>query len=431
MEKFIIHGGKKLHGEITVSGAKNAAVAILPATLLVKGKCIIENVPNIQDVNMISDILVQLGASVKYIDDCVMEIDTSRVKNYKAPYEMAMKLRASYYLLGALLGRFKNAELALPGGCDFGVRPMDQHIKGFEALGANVDIEHGCVIASASKLIANQIYLDVVSVGATINIMLTAVLAEGTTIIENAAKEPHIVDVANFLNSMGADIKGAGTDVIKVNGVDVLKGGSYSIIPDQIEAGTFMIAAAATGGDVLIKNVIPKHMESITAKLIEMNVEVIEYDEDIRVRRNKKLSNANIKTLPYPGFPTDLQPIVTCLLSIAEGTSIITENVWESRFQYVDELKRLGANIKVEGRTAIVEGVESLSGAPVKATDLRAGAAMVVAGLISEGVTEIRNIYHIDRGYEKIEEKLSKLGAKIERCDSDKLYVCEDKKQIS
>lgn len=429
LEKFIIRGGKKLFGEITVSGAKNAAVAILPATLLVDGKCVIENVPNIQDVNMILDILVQLGAKVKRLHNNILEIDTSKVISYVAPYEMAMKLRASYYLLGSLLGRFNNAEMAFPGGCDFGVRPMDQHIKGFEALGAKFEIEHGAIIASAESLKANQIYLDVVSVGATINIMLAATKAEGTTIIENAAKEPHVVDVANFLNSMGAEVKGAGTDVIKVIGVDKLNGGSYSIIPDQIEAGTFMMAAAATGGDVLVKNVIPKHMEAITAKLIEMNVEVIEYDEAIRVRRNNPLAKANIKTLPYPGFPTDLQPVVASLLTIAEGTSIITENVWESRFQYVEELKRLGANINVEGRNAIIEGKNRLSGAPVKATDLRAGAAMIVAGLISDGATEVRDICHIDRGYEYIEKKLCMIGADIERCKSDKLYICKDEER--
>jgi UDP-N-acetylglucosamine 1-carboxyvinyltransferase len=430
--KFLINGGNELYGEVVVSGAKNAAVAILPATVLVEGKCIVENVPNIQDVNMILEILVELGGKVKYINKNTIEIDCTNVSKHTAPYEMVMKLRASYYFIGALLGRFSKAELAFPGGCDFGVRPIDQHIKGFEALGADVSIVHGSILVNSNKLKSSQIYLDVVSVGATINIMLAAVRAEGTTIIENAAKEPHVVDVANFLNSMGANIKGAGTDVIKIKGVRKMRGGSYSIIPDQIEAGTFMIAAAATGGDVLIKNVIPKHMESITAKLLEMNVEVIEYDEDIRVRRNKELLKANIKTLPYPGFPTDLQPIAAVLLSKAKGTSIITENVWDSRFQYVEELKRLGANIKVEGRAAVIEGEEKLSGAPISATDLRAGAAMIIAGLISEGVTEVRDIEHIDRGYENIEIKLKKLGADIERCESAMVNVCtDDERQIS
>lgn len=415
MEKFVIKGGNRLTGEVTISGAKNAAVAVIPAALLVEGVCRIENIPNIQDVSVILEMLVKLGAKVQYINSNTIEIDCTKVESYKAPYEMVRKMRASYYLLGALLGRFKRAYVAMPGGCDFGVRPIDQHIKGLEAFGAKIKVSHGVIDASVDHLKGNQVYMDVVSVGATINLMLAAVKAEGITVIENAAKEPHVVDVANFLNSMGAIVKGAGTDVIKIKGVKKLEGGSYAIIPDQIEAGTFMIAAAATGGDVLIKNVIPKHLESITAKLIEMNVNVEEYDDAVRVWRTKKLTKANVKTLPYPGFPTDLQPPIVVLLSTAEGTSIVTEGVWDNRFQYVDELKRMGANIKVDGRTAIIEGIHQLSGSPVKATDLRAGAGLVIAGLMADGVTEIHDLKHIDRGYEYFEEKLSSLGADIKR----------------
>lgn len=415
MEKFVIKGGNRLTGEVTISGAKNAAVAVIPAALLVEGVCRIENIPNIQDVSVILEMLVKLGAKVQYINSNTIEIDCTKVESYKAPYEMVRKMRASYYLLGALLGRFKRAYVAMPGGCDFGVRPIDQHIKGLEAFGAKIKVSHGVIDASVDHLKGNQVYMDVVSVGATINLMLAAVKAEGITVIENAAKEPHVVDVANFLNSMGAIVKGAGTDVIKIKGVKKLEGGSYAIIPDQIEAGTFMIAAAATGGDVLIKNVIPKHLESITAKLIEMNVNVEEYDDAVRVWRTKKLTKANVKTLPYPGFPTDLQPPIVVLLSTAEGTSIVTEGVWDNRFQYVDELKRMGANIKVDGRTAIIEGIHQLSGSPVKATDLRAGAGLVIAGLMADGVTEIHDLKHIDRGYEYFEDKLSSLGADIKR----------------
>lgn len=415
LEKFVIKGGNRLTGEVTISGAKNAAVAVIPAALLVEGVCRIENIPNIQDVSVILEMLVKLGAKVQYINSNTIEIDCTKVESYKAPYEMVRKMRASYYLLGALLGRFKRAYVAMPGGCDFGVRPIDQHIKGLEAFGAKIKVSHGVIDASVDHLKGNQVYMDVVSVGATINLMLAAVKAEGITVIENAAKEPHVVDVANFLNSMGAIVKGAGTDVIKIKGVKKLEGGSYAIIPDQIEAGTFMIAAAATGGDVLIKNVIPKHLESITAKLIEMNVNVEEYDDAVRVWRTKKLTKANVKTLPYPGFPTDLQPPIVVLLSTAEGTSIVTEGVWDNRFQYVDELKRMGANIKVDGRTAIIEGIHQLSGSPVKATDLRAGAGLVIAGLMADGVTEIHDLKHIDRGYEYFEEKLSSLGADIKR----------------
>ncbi len=416
LDKLVINGQKPLNGEVYISGAKNAAVAVIPAALLVEGTCRIENIPNIKDVKIITDLLVELGAKLTREDNNSIMIDAMEVNSYKAEYEMVKSMRASYYLLGALLGRFKNAEVALPGGCDFGFRPMDQHIKGFEALGAKVTIEHGVVKVHADRLVGTQIYLDVVSVGATINLMLAAVRAEGVTTIENAAKEPHVVDVANFLNAMGANVKGAGTDVIKIKGVDSLRGGgTYSIIPDQIEAGTFMIAAAATGGDVTVKNLIPKHMESLTAKLMEMNVKIIEGEDWIRVIGADKITKVNIKTLPYPGFPTDLHPPIAVLLCLAEGTSTITEGVWDLRFQYIDELKRMGANIKVEGRIAVIEGVPELSGAPINATDLRAGAAMVIAGLVAHGTSEIHNVKYIDRGYENIEEKFRNLGADIRR----------------
>lgn len=420
LEKFIIRGQKRLKGEVTVSGAKNAAVAILPAAILSDGKCIIENVPDILDITILKKIMTKLGAKIHPQNDFSIQIDTSDINSYTATDKQLSKLRASYYLMGALLGRFKKAIVSFPGGCDFGVRPIDQHIKGFEALGAKVEIEHGKVIINAHRLVGAPVYLDVVSVGATINIMLAAVKAEGITTIENAAKEPHIVDLANFLNAMGADIKGAGTDVIKIKGVKELKGGhTYTIIPDQIEAGTFMIAAAATRGEVLVKNIIPKHMESLTAKLQEMNVKVEEFDESIKVTGRDRIQKVNIKTLPYPGFPTDLQPPATVLLCRAEGTSTITEGVWDNRFQYVDELKRMGANIKVEGRMAVIEGNSRLSGAPIRALDLRAGAAMVIAGLMARGETTVSNIECIDRGYEKLDKKLKDLGADIERviCD--------------
>ena len=415
LEKLVVTGGNKLVGEVTISGAKNAAVAVIPAAILVEGVCRIENIPAIKDVAIIIEMLEQLGAIVQYIDKNTVEIDCTKIHTYTAPYEMVIRMRASYYLVGALLGRFNRAKVAFPGGCDFGVRPIDQHIKGFEALGVKVQMKHGIIHAAADTLKATQVYMDVVSVGATINLILAAVKAKGTTIIENAAKEPHVVDLANFLNAMGANVKGAGTDVIKIRGVERLTGGTYSIIPDQIEAGTFMIAAAAAGGDVLIKNVIPKHLESVTAKRVEMKANVEEYDDAIRVSRTGKLIKANVKTIPYPGFPTDLQPLAAVLLCMAEGTSTITEGVWDSRFQYVDELKRMGAKIKVEGRMAVIEGVERLSGAPVKAVDLRGGAAMVIAGLVGEGITEIRDLSHIDRGYEYFEEKLAGIGADIRR----------------
>lgn len=415
MDKLIIEGGYKLNGTVNISGFKNAALPIIPASILARDKCVIENLPRIKDIYNILEIMSSIGAKIEFDENGTLTIDTSEIEKFVAPYDLSRKIRASYYLLGAGLSRFGEVEVAYPGGCDIGTRPIDQHIKGFEALGATVDIEHGVIKCKADKLIGTKIYLDVVSVGATINIMLAAVGAEGTTIIENAAKEPHIVDVANFLNSMGADVRGAGTDVIKIRGLDKFHGCTYSVIPDQIEAGTYMVAAAATGGDVTVNNVIPKHLESIIAKLRETSVEVIEYDEAVRVISDGKIKGVDVKTLPYPGFPTDLQQPMAAMLSVAEGISIITENVYEARFKYIDELKRMGANIKVDGRVAIIEGVRELSGAKVKATDLRAGAALIVAGLIAKGKTEIDNASHIDRGYENIEQKLLGLGAKIYR----------------
>jgi len=417
LDKLVIHGGNPLMGEVCISGAKNAAVAVLPATLLVDGTCRLENIPKIKDVLLICDILRSLGAKVTLEDDGAVEIDALALTYKSAPYELVGKMRASYYLIGAMLGRFNKAEVAMPGGCDLGPRPIDQHQKGFEALGAKTVVENGVIYAETEKLVGGNVYLDIVSVGATMNIMLAAVLAQGNTVIENAAKEPHIVDLANFLNAMGANIKGAGTDIIKIKGVSKLHGGVYSIIPDQIEAGTFMVAAAATRGDVLIKNVIPKHLESISSKLIEMGVTVEEFDDSVRVScgKDKKLNPISVKTLPYPGFPTDMQPQMSVLLSVTKGTSMVSENVWDSRFQYVDELKRMGADIKVEGRVAVIEGVDTLSGAPVRSTDLRAGAGMVIAALIAKGTTEIYALHHIDRGYENMEGKFRALGADIER----------------
>lgn len=415
LDKFVITGGNRLTGEVTISGAKNAAIAIIPAAILSDGVCRIENIPNITDVSSITRILYDMGAQVRTIDKSTIEIDPRKIHTCVASYELAKHIRGSYYLLGALLGRFSHAVVTMPGGCDFGVRPIDQHLKGFAALGASYKLDGGMVDVSAEQLKGSHIYLDVVSVGATVNIVLAAVRAKGLTVIENAAKEPHIVDLANFLNSMGADIRGAGTDVIKIYGVDHLNGTTYSIIPDQIEAGTYMVAAAATGGDVLVKNVIPKHLESITAKLEEMGVEVTEYDDSIRVRREGKLNKCNIKTMPHPGFPTDMQPQIAVLLSIANGTSIINESVWDNRFRYVEELKRMGAQISVDGRLAVIEGVEHLSAAPVKATDLRAGAAMMIAALCANGTSQVEDIQHIERGYENIEEKFSSMGADIQR----------------
>lgn len=416
MDKLIINGGTRLHGEVTISGAKNAAVAILPATLLIDGVCTIENLPNISDVQIQCQILEKLGAKIDWIDNNTARIDTTNITSYKAPLDMTSKFRASYYLIGALLGRCHNVEVGMPGGCKLGARPIDQHIKGFEALGATVDVLNGKVSATAKNLTGSSIYLDTVSVGATINVMLAAVLAKGTTTIDNAAKEPHIVDVANFLNTMGADIRGAGTDIIKINGVDSLKGGTtYSVVPDQIEAGTFMLAAVASKGDIVLKNCISEHLDCLTAKIIEMGANVKESGDEIRVWCDKRPTKANIKTAPYPGFPTDLQAQMGVVLSIAEGTSIISENIWESRFQYTDELIKMGAKITAQGKTAFFEGVESLSGAPVSATDLRAGAALIIAGIIANGTTELHNLEHIDRGYENIEMKFRNLGADIHR----------------
>lgn len=419
MEQLIINGGKKLFGTVSVSGAKNAALAIIPASILSKSVCVVENVPCVNDILVLIDAMRELGVKVEYLDEHTIRIDSTKVNTNRVDYEHINKIRASYYLLGALLGRFKEAEVALPGGCNIGNRPIDQHIKGFEALGAQVTIEHGMIKAKSSLLKGNNIYLDVVSVGATVNIILAAVLAEGLTVIENAAKEPHIVDVANFLNSMGADIKGAGTDTIKVHGVETLHGTQYMMIPDQIEAGTYMVAGAITGGDVTVTNLIPKHMEAISAKLKEMGVGIEELDEGIRVFVKEPLKNIHVKTLPYPGFPTDMQPQITALLATTPGTSLMTEGVWESRFQYTDELNRMGANIKVEGSTAFITGVKGLTGAEVTSTDLRAGAALVLAGLAAEGRTVINHVDYIDRGYEHIETKLQALGANIHRIQSE------------
>ena len=415
MEKLVIHGGNRLFGEVEISGAKNAAVAIIPATLLAQDVCRIENVPNISDVSCMVKILSQMGAQIKYINKHTIEINTKTVNSYIVPHEMTKKLRASYYLIGALLGRYNRAKVALPGGCNFGVRPIDLHIRGFELLGATALVENAMINASADHLTGSPIYMDKVSVGATINIMLAAVKARGLTIIENAAKEPHIVDLANFLNAMGADVRGAGTDVIKIHGVQNLHGCTYSIIPDQIEAGTYMVAAAASGGDVIVKNVIPKHLESITAKMVECGVEITEYDDAVRVKSNGEFKKCNLKTMPHPGFPTDMQPQMAVLLSIAKGTSVISEGVWDNRFKYLDQLMRMGANVQVDGTIAVIQGVNELTGAPVRADDLRAGAAMIIAGLAASGITEIEDIIYIDRGYEDYVEKLRNLGADIYR----------------
>ena len=434
MNKYIIHGGRPLMGEVTISGAKNAAVAIIPAALLVDGVCRIENVPQISDVTLILQILRELGADVRTINRTTVEIDCSHIRNRQVPYELARKIRASYYLVGALLGRFGWAEVPLPGGCDLGGRPIDQHIKGFVAMGAEVDVRNGLIYAQVPGrgcLAGGQVYLDIVSVGATMNIMLAAALAEGMTVIENAAKEPHIVDLANFLNSMGADIMGAGTDVIKVRGVQRLRGGSYSIIPDQIEAGTYMAAVAAAGGELLVKNVIPKHLDCISAKLMEMGVHIEEQDDTLLVRRSEPLQRANVKTQPYPGFPTDMQPQIAVVLSLAQGTSLVTEGVYgASRFKYLDELRRMGAHIQVDGRVAVIEGVEHLEGAPVHACDLRAGAALVIAGLAARGTTEISQIQFIERGYEDLVGKLRAVGADIQMVDVP-VEAAENEAQIS
>ncbi len=418
MEKYVINGGKKLHGEIDISGAKNAAVAIIPATLLAQDVCRIENIPDIRDVQVMVKILIEMGATVRYINSNTIEIDTRYIRSYVIPYEMTKYSRSSYYLLGALLGRCSHAKVAMPGGCNFGgVRPIDFHLKGFAKLGANITNDNGMIDAQADELKGNTIYFDKVSVGATVNIMLAAVKARGLTIIENPAKEPHIVDLANFLNLMGANVTGAGTDVIRIKGVEKLHGCSYSIIPDQIEAGTFMVAAAAAKGDVLLKNVIPKHLESITAKLRECGITVEEYDDSVRIISDTRAGTCKVTAMPHPGFPTDMQPQMTTFLALSDGASIVTDGVWDNRFRYVDQLSKMGANIQVEGKAAFISGVEKLHGAPVKADDLRAGAAMLIAGMCAEGTTYIEEIYHIERGYENIVEKLRSIGVDITKVD--------------
>ena len=420
MTQYIIRGGKPLNGTVTISGAKNAAVAILPATLLVNGTCRIENVPDISDVHLLLEILDRMGAEIRRLSPNTLEISCIHVRDSEASDTLVRRIRASYYLIGAQLGRFGHARVALPGGCNFGARPIDQHIKGFEAIGADVTLSNGFVCATAPEegLTGGRVNLDVVSVGATMNIMIGAVLANGTTIIENAAKEPHIVDLANFLNAMGAKVSGAGTDTIKVRGVRSLHGGSYSIIPDQIEAGTYMAAVAAVGGNVLIQNVIPKHMDCISAKLREMGAKVTEYDDAIRVQRTGILRRANVKTLPYPGFPTDMQPQIAVCMSLASGVSVITESIYDTRFGYCAELNRMGAAIKVETKVAVITGVEQLHGCTVHACDLRAGAAMVIAGLAADGTTVVEEIEYIERGYENIIGKLEGLGASIKRVET-------------
>ena len=420
MEQYIIKGGNPLVGEVEIGGAKNAALAILSAAVMTDETVTIDNLPNVRDINVLLNAIQEIGARVERIDTHTVRINGSFIRDLNVDNEFIRKIRASYYLIGALLGKYKRAEVALPGGCDIGSRPIDLHMKGFRALGANVDIKYGLVMASADKLVGTHIYLDKVSVGATINIMMAASLAEGKTIIENAAKEPYVVDVANFLNSMGAKIRGAGTDVIRIIGVEKLHKTEYSIIPDQIEAGTFMLAAAATKGDVMIKNVIPKHLEAISAKLLEIGCEVEEFDDAVRVVASKLLHHTQVTTLPYPGFPTDMQPQMAVVLGISEGTSTVTESIFENRFKYVDELTRMGASIKVESNIAIISGVEQYTGARVNAPDLRAGAALVIAGLAAEGITVVDDIYYIERGYEEFEKKLSALGALIEKVSTEK-----------
>lgn len=417
MDKYIIRGGNALYGEVEISGAKNAAVAIIPAALMVEGVCRIENIPQISDTDMLLTILSEMGAKVRTLNKNTVEIDCTSVRQEGTPYELMRKIRASYYLIGAMLGRFGSAKTTMPGGCNFGVRPIDQHIKGMTALGAQVEVRGGFVYANApgGQLIGSKVYLDKVSVGATMNIMIAACKAQGKTTIENAAREPHIVDLANFLNSMGADVRGAGTDTIRINGVEKLHGGSYTIIPDQIEAGTYMAAAAAAGGEITIRNVIPKHLDCISAKLREMGVEIDEYADYIVVRRHGKLVRANVKTQPYPGFPTDMQPQISAVLCLAEGTSVVTEGVWDNRYKYISELKKMGAEVQVDGKTAVIEGVPFLTGAPVAACDLRAGAAVVIAGLCARGETVVEEVSYIERGYQDLVGKLKCLGADI-RC---------------
>jgi len=418
MEQYVIKGGNPLVGEVEIGGAKNAALAILAAAVMTDDTVLIENMPDVRDTNVMLQAMESIGVKVERVDRHTVRINAKNVNGHVIEDDYIKKIRASYYLIGALLGKYKKAEVSLPGGCNIGSRPIDQHLKGFRALGAKVDIAHGMIIAKADALKGNHIYLDVVSVGATINVMLASIMADGVTIIENSAKEPHVVDVANFLNSMGANIKGAGTDVIRVRGVDKLHGTEYAIIPDQIEAGTFMFAAAVTKGDVTVKNVIPKHLESISAKLLEIGCEVEESDDAVRVVSAKPLTHTHVKTLPYPGFPTDMQPQIAVTLALSNGTSIVTESIFENRFKYVDELTRMGANIKVEGNTAIIDGVSRYTGASITAPDLRAGAALVLAGLAAEGYTTVDDIRYIERGYEDFDVKLRSLGAMIEKVDS-------------
>lgn len=420
MEQYIIKGGNPLVGEVSIGGAKNAALGILAAAIMTDETVTIENVPNVRDTRVLLQAIEGIGAKVKYVYNNCVQINGGDINDINVDYEYIKKIRASYYLLGALLGKYKKSQVALPGGCNIGSRPIDQHIKGFKALGAEVEIAHGKINTRADRLTGNHIYFDVVSVGATINIMMAACMAEGDTIMENAAKEPHIVDVANFLNAMGANIKGAGTDVIRIKGVKRLHGTTYSIIPDQIEAGTFMFAAAATKGDITVRDVIPKHLESISAKLMEMGCTIVEGDDSVRVIGCDELKCTNVKTLPYPGFPTDMQPQVAVTLALAKGTSMVTESIFENRFKYVDELNRMGSNIKVEGNTAYIEGVEKLTGTQLSAPDLRAGAALVIAALAAEGISEIDDIVYIQRGYEDFEGKLRKIGAVMERVDSER-----------
>ena len=420
MEQYIIKGGNPLVGEVEIGGAKNAALAILAAAIMTDETVTIDNLPDVNDINVLLEAISGIGAEVDRIDRHTVRINGSNIENFDIEYDYIKKIRASYYLLGALLGKYKRAEVALPGGCNIGSRPIDQHLKGFRALGAYVDIEHGKIIAEAERLIGKHIYFDVVSVGATINVMMAASMAEGLTILENVAKEPHVVDVANFLNSMGANIRGAGTDVIKIRGVSRLHKTDYSIIPDQIEAGTFMFAAAATRGDVTVMNVIPKHLEATIAKLVEIGCEVEEFDDAVRVVSKGDLHNTQVKTLPYPGFPTDMQPQIGVTLALCKGTSTITESIFENRFKYLSELARMGANVKVEGNAATIEGVDKFSGARVSAPDLRAGAALVIAGMAADGITIVDDIVYIQRGYEHFEEKLRSLGAVIERVSTER-----------
>ena len=420
MEQYIMKGGNPLVGEVIISGAKNAALGILAASIMTDEDVLIENLPDVRDINVLLEAIEEIGADVDRLDRHTVRINARNIKEVSVDDEYIRKIRASYYFIGALLGKYKSAEVPLPGGCNIGSRPIDQHLKGFRALGAKIEVEKGAVVAHAIDLVGSHIYLDVVSVGATINIMMAATLAEGETIIENPAKEPHVVDVANFLNSMGANIKGAGTDVIRIKGVHKLHGTEYSIIPDQIEAGTFMCAAAITRGDIMVQNVIPKHLEAISAKLIELGCEVMEFDEAVRVVGRPKQRHTDIKTLPYPGFPTDMQPQMSGALVLANGTSMVTESIFENRFKYVDELARMGSNIKVEGNVPVIDGVKRLTGAQVNAPDLRAGAALVIAGLAADGYTVVDEIGYIQRGYECFEEKLQGLGAMIEKVDSDR-----------